>query len=295
MTNPPSASGGDRDDEEIPIEGVTDRPVWRFGDGARVSDRGRVALEAPLEIRVAGDALATTMRTPGADRFLAVGFLFGEGVIGSMADVGSAAHCGRPGDDSYGNVIDVTPGPGVALSATRLEGSRRGTLTTSSCGICGRRSIDDLLARIPPRATSSAISARVIAEAPEQLAANQPRFGHTGGVHAAAALDAHGRILAHDEDVGRHNAVDKVIGRLLYDGRRPAPLTPWLLVVSGRVSFEIIQKAAVAQFSAVAAISAPTSLAVDLAERAGITLAAFVRNGAFSVYTHPARVDRGSR
>ncbi len=245
-----------------------------------------VAVEEPLEIRLAGDPLAVTMRTPGEDRFLALGFLFAEGVIGSLDDVGSIAHCGRPGDDTFGNVIDVTPGPGVVLDASRLEGTRRGTLTTAACGVCGRRSIDDLLERIGLVERDVKVERAMLASAPEQLAEAQARFAHTGGVHAAAALTAAGEVLASAEDVGRHNAVDKVVGRLLYEPDQ----TPDVLVVSGRVSFEIVQKAAAASIPIIAAVSAPTSLAVDLAEQAGITLAAFVRDGRLNLYSHPERL-----
>jgi FdhD protein len=265
-------------------KGVRERPV--HGSGAPRQDR--VVVEEPLEIRVAGEPLAITMRTPGDDHFLALGFLFSEGVISSIADVGSVAHCGRPDEEGYGNTIDVTPGPGVALDPERLRTSRRGTLTTASCGVCGRRSIDDLLDRIAPLSGHETIPRAVVSASPGILREGQANFERTGGIHAAAALDATGAVCALAEDVGRHNAVDKVVGELI---SRPDRAAPGLLVVSGRVSFEIVQKAAVARIPVVAAISAPTSLAIDLAAQTGIALAAFVRDGEMNVYTHPERLD----
>ena len=272
-----------------PTEGVTVRAVERLdGESAeRVDDR--VAVEEPLEVRLAGDLLVVTMRTPGEDRFLAVGLLFAEGVVGGLGDVGTVAHCGRPGDEGFGNVIDVLPGPGVTFDPARLDGTRRGTLTTVSCGVCGRRSIDDLLARLGRVEREVRVSRAAIAASAGRLEEAQHRFRDTGGVHAAVAQDADGRVLAHAEDVGRHNAVDKVIGRLLYDDRLGDAA---ILSVSGRVSFEIVQKAAAARIPIVTAVSAPTSLAIDLAARARITLAAFVRGDRLNLYTHAERVRR---
>ncbi len=277
---------GSRDDA-AGVRGITERPLERYDGDAGSSEVDRVAVEEPLEIRLAGDPLAVTMRTPGEDRFLAAGFLFAEGVIVSLDDVGSVAHCGRPGDEGYGNVIDVVPAPGVSLDPARLEGARRGTLTTASCGVCGRRSIDDLLERVGVVDRDAIIARAALTGAPARLEEGQARFAHTGGVHAAAALGAAGDTVALAEDVGRHNAVDKVLGHLLYEDALGEAI---ILAVSGRVSFEIVQKAAAASIPIVAAVSAPTSLAIDLAERAGITLAAFVRGGRLNVYTHARRV-----
>jgi FdhD protein len=269
-----------------PLRGVAERGVWR-APGEESIDR--VAIEEPLEIRLAGDPLAITMRTPGDDRELAIGFLFSEGVLRSIGDVGSASHCGRPGDEGYGNAIDVLPAPGVALDASALEGSRRGTLTTAACGVCGRRSIDDLIARIGVLDETVVIPRALIETAPEKLASMQARFERTGGTHAAAAIAIDGRVLAHAEDVGRHNAVDKVIGRLLLE-RRVETREAVLLAVSGRASFEIVQKAAAARIPCIAAVSAPTTLSIDLAIRAKIALAGFVRDGRFNLYTGAERV-----
>ena len=263
-----------------------------------------LVIEEPLEIRVAGEALTLTMRTPGDDRHLALGFLFSEGVIAGLQDVGSVYHCGRTDDPAYGNAIEVTPGPGARLELERLSRTRRVGLTTSACGVCGRDGIDDLLARLPRRAPARArVSAELLCRVPALLLQGQPLFARTGGLHAACALSPTGELLAQAEDVGRHNAVDKVIGRLLYAGAlsdgesglgcRAASRTcarPHLLAVSGRASFELVQKAAMAGFRCVASVSAPSSLAVATAEAAGLTLASFVREGRFTLYAHPEQV-----
>ena len=244
-----------------------------------------LASEEPLEIRIASDPVATTMRTPGEDPQLAVGFLFSEGIIRSRADLGTVAHCGHPGDEGYGNVIELTPAGGAKLPLERANAARRGTLTTAACGVCGRRTIEDLLAICPVMAIEPTLSRALVASAPGHLV--QPNFARTGGVHAAAVLSADGTVLAAHEDVGRHNAVDKVVGELVLSDRLgPAAL----LVVSGRSSFEIVQKAAMARVKVVASVSAPSTLAVDLARRTGVTLVGFVRNGGFNVYSHPARL-----
>ncbi|MFW5920849.1 MAG: formate dehydrogenase accessory sulfurtransferase FdhD, partial [Polyangiales bacterium] len=268
-------------------KGIAERPVRRLhADGPDAEpEPDTLVVEEPLEIRVAGEPMAITMRTPGDDHRLAVGFLFCEGVIERLADVGGVAHCGRPGDESWGNVVDVVPAPGTVLDPDRLAQSRRGTLTTAACGVCGRRSIDDLLARVERLEAAPQIPREVLAQSTERLRRGQDNFARTGGIHAAAALTEGGEVIVLAEDVGRHNAVDKVVGALLYDGivghgAAPDPSRrPGVLVVSGRTSFEIVQKAAVAGIGAVAGVSAPTSLAVDLARRAGITLAGFVRDG----------------
>ncbi len=274
------------------MKGIVERTVTQFaGESAeRTSRLDWIAVEEPLEIRVATDPIAITMRTPGDDALLALGFLLSEGIIRSIDDVGSVAHCGRPGEEGFGNVIDVTAAPGVSLDIDKVQATRRGTLTTSACGVCGRRSVDDLFAicgQVPP---GPILDLHVVASATERLRNAQHNFSQTGGVHAAAALNAQGDMLAAHEDVGRHNAVDKAAIRL---GNRPAIApenAPALLVVSGRASFEIVQKATVARIPIVASVSAPSSLAIDLAQRSGITLAGFVRHGSLNAYTHPERI-----
>ncbi len=252
-------------------------------------------MEEPLEIRLSGDALAVTMRTPGDDRDLVLGFLYAEGVIASAADVGSIAHCGRPGEEGYGNVVEVAPGPGVALRFERVQASRRGTLTTSACGVCGRRTVDDLLASCGRLPGGPVVAADTVVAAVATLREAQDVFAWTGGTHGAAAHDQQGGRLLAREDVGRHNAVDKVVGGLLREvriGPRAAGSdgAPALLVVSGRASFEMVQKAVRAGIPIVASVSAPTTLAIDLAFEANATLAGFVRGGKLNVYTHPERI-----
>ena len=267
--------------------GLTARAVSRVGHGP-TSDVDEVAIEEPLEIRVAGDPLAITMRTPGDDRELALGFLFAEGVIGSIDDVGSAAHCGRVGEEGFGNVIDVLPAPGTALAPERVQGARRGTVVSSSCGVCGRLSIDDLAARCTPLDDPAAIEAARVATAIAALRGEQRVFARTGGVHAAALFDLAGNLLVLREDIGRHNAVDKVVGSLAL--RRDLPASGRLLAVSGRASFEIVQKAVIARIPIVASVSAASSLAIDLAARMNLTLVAFVRDGGMNVYTAGDRI-----
>jgi FdhD protein len=255
-----------------------------------------VAVEEPLEIRIAGDPVAVTMRTPGDDGDLALGFLFAEGIVESAADVGAVAHCGRPGDEGFGNVVEVTPGAGAVLEWERVEATRRGTITTSACGVCGRRSIDDLMALCRPLSAEPRVPRAAVLRAIEEMRTAQDLFARTGGTHAAAVHAAGGERLAAREDVGRHNAVDKVVGALLRDrlvgrGADPGARRPAVLAVSGRASFEIVQKAARARIPVVASVSAPTSLAVDLSVRAGLTLAGFVRGGRINVYAHPGRLD----
>jgi FdhD protein len=272
------------------VKGVARREVRRVAEGVlQAPAEDDVVAEEPLEIRAQGETLAITMRTPGADRELAVGFLFAEGVISSRDDVGRVAHCGRPDQEGYGNTIDVVPGPGVSLDIDRLSATRRGTLTTAACGVCGRRSVDDVIARCAPLPAGGAIAPATILTAVDELRSRQPNFARTGGIHGAAIHDGHGNVLAAFEDIGRHNAVDKAVGALLLSGRIPGP-DPALLVVSGRASYEVVQKASAARVPIIASVSAASSLAVDLAQASGITLCGFVRNGAMTVYTHPERI-----
>jgi FdhD protein len=273
------------------VKGVARREVRRLAAGALgAAQEDDVVAEEPLEIRAAGETMAITMRTPGADRELAVGFLFAEGVIASRDDVSSVAHCGRPDQEGFGNTIDVRPGAGVSLDIDRLSATRRGTLTTAACGVCGRRSVDDVIALCKPQNIAAAmIASETIANATASLKRLQPNFSRTGGIHAAALLDAQGEVMAAYEDIGRHNALDKVVGKLVLDGRIPGREAT-LLVVSGRASFEVVQKASAAGIPIVASVSAASSLAVDLARAAGITLCGFVRDGNMTVYAHAERI-----
>jgi FdhD protein len=279
------------------MKSFTGRSVLRLRDG-RVEGplEDTVVVEEPLEIRAADEVLAVTMRTPGADRELAVGFLFAEGVIASRDEVGSVSHCGRVGTPEYGNAINVSPAGGVSLDIDRVSATRRGTLTTSACGVCGRTSIKDVVERCARVPGGQPLAAAVVVAAMERLRERQPTFERTGGLHAAAILSAGGEVLAAFEDIGRHNAVDKAVGALVIAGRigSEGPGAPALLAVSGRCSFEVVQKAAAARLRVIASVSAASSLAIELAEATGVTLAGFVRGGAMTIYAHPAGIAFGA-
>lgn len=258
----------------------------------REAREDEIVVEEPLEIRIAGDTLSITMRTPGHDRELVLGFLFAEGIIRGAGDVSAMAPCGRTGDEGRENTIEVTLTPGVVPPGDGAEGpfARRGTLTTSACGVCGRRSIDDLIARFTPVAESAGetLSHATLARVAAALRERQPVFARTGGCHAASLVTFSGEHVVTFEDVGRHNAVDKVIGsRVLANA---IPLDSRVLFVSGRSSFEIVQKAIAARIPVVASVSAPSSLAVDLARRANVTLAGFVRGDSLVLYAGGTRI-----
>src|SRR5436305_4226701 len=237
-------------------------------------DRGQdeVAIEEPLEIRVDGHPLAVTMRTPGHDEELALGFLYGEGLI-------SEARAAGPTADFAGNVVEVE-GP-----LQREPGERR-FYTTSSCGVCGKGAIEEVAVHSAPLAPGPTMPRVLVARLPDLL--EQPTFERTGGLHAAGLFEPNGRLILAREDVGRHSALDKVVGRALLDGL--VPLNGRAICVSGRLSFELVQKAAVAGAPILVGVGAPSSLAVSLAEDRGMTLAGFARGGRVNVYTHPERV-----
>jgi FdhD protein len=272
------------------VKGVGRREVRRIAGGAvQPATDDDVVVEEPLEIRAAGETLAVTMRTPGHDRELAIGFLFAEGVIASRDDVSRVAHCGRPDQEGFGNTIDVSPAAGAEFDVDRVALTRRGTLTTAACGVCGRRSVQDVIDRCTALPEGPLLPAAGVAAAMENLRSFQPNFSRTGGIHAAAALDATLQPLAAFEDIGRHNALDKVVGSLVLAGKIPGKEAT-VLLVSGRASFEVVQKAAAARVPVVASVSAASSLAIDLARATGITLCGFVRNGSMTVYAHPGRL-----
>jgi FdhD protein len=273
------------------VKGVGRREVRRVAGGAvQPAADDDVVVEEPLEIRAAGETLAVTMRTPGHDRELAIGFLFAEGVIASRDDVSRVAHCGRPDQEGFGNTIDVSPAAGAEFDVEKVSLTRRGTLTTAACGVCGRRSVQDVIDRCTALPEGPSLQASAIAAAMDDLRSFQPNFSRTGGIHAAAALDASLQPLAAFEDIGRHNALDKVVGSLVLSGNIPGKKAV-LLLVSGRASFEVVQKAAAARVPIVASVSAASSLAIDLARATGITLCGFVRNGSMTVYSHPGRLQ----
>jgi len=268
--------------------GVAIADITRVRAGQAEARRDAVAVEEPLEIRLSGDPLLVTMRTPGHDHELCAGLLLAEGLIGSVADLSSMAHCGHPDEPGYGNTLDVTLAPGVQLDEARLE-ARRGTTLNASCGVCGRRSIADLERDLAPLPESSRFSASVLSVLPSGLRKRQPNFDRTGGLHAAGIAAADGTYRVVREDIGRHNATDKAIGRLLLDAELPARTS--VLVVSGRTSFEIVAKAWRAGISAIVSVSAPSSLAIASAERAGLLLIGFARDGGFNVYAGGFRLE----
>jgi FdhD protein len=231
-----------------------------------------VAIEEPLEIRVDGAALAVTMRTPGHDEELALGFLHGEGLIDGPREAGLTEDLGN-------NTIEVA-GP-----LTRDPGVRR-FYTTSSGGVCGKGALEEVAVLSAPVSAEPTIPRALAAELPNRL--EQPGFRRTGGLHATGLFDAGGELLCTREDVGRHNAMDKVVGRALLDGR--LPLSGRVLCVSGRLSFELVQKAAVAGAPILIGVGAPSSLAIELADDPGLTLCGFARRGTVNVYTHPQRI-----
>jgi FdhD protein len=269
------------------------RRVTRYASGERVSRReDELTVEEPLEVRIGGRALAVTMRTPGHDVDLALGLLVSEGVIRSRDDVVAARHCaGDPGTDGEFNTVDVTVAPGVVIP----DGARHALTMTSACGLCGKDSIDAVRARSwhPVSDDPVTIDPGRLAALPDRMRAAQSTFERTGGLHAAALVDVvRDEFLVVREDVGRHNAVDKVIGWALRDGR--LPLAGTALVLSGRGGFELVQKASMAGIPVVAAVSAPSSLAVDLATEVGLTLAGFVRGGSMVVYAGDERIVAAS-
>jgi FdhD protein len=267
--------------------GVTSARIRHVRDGQSEARSDAIAVEEPLEIRISGDPLLVTMRTPGHDHELCAGLLLAEGMIANVADLSSIAACGRPGEAGYGNTLDVTLAPGVSIDETRFE-ARRGTVLNASCGVCGRRSIDDLVRDLAPLAAGTCFHASILAELTTHLRAEQPNFDRTGGLHAAGIARADGTYRVVREDIGRHNATDKAIGRLLLDGLLPASSS--LLVVSGRTSFELVAKAWRAGITAIVSVSAPSSLAIASAERAGLLLIGFARDRAFNVYAGAERL-----
>lgn len=262
--------------------------VVRVADGTSERRRDVAAAEEPLEIRLHGSTFIVTMRTPGADRELAAGFLLSERIIAGADDLGAIRHCTDVDAGAEGNVLDVTLAGAARDRADAALATRRPVTTTSACGVCGRRSIDDLISGLPRIDADWPMSAAAVAALPGCLRAAQTVFDETGGLHAAGLFDRRGVLVAVAEDVGRHNAVDKVIGSQLLVDR--FPLGDRALFVSGRTSFEIVQKAAAAGIPIVAAVSAPSSLAIDLARAANVTLLGFVRGDTFNIYTGDHRI-----
>ena len=279
-------SGGDRPGTTVETQIVR----YTGGEPARTFDR--LATEEPLEIRMrAGSQMRTvaiTMRTPGADFELAAGFLYNEGVIGGIEAVSAITYCvdRDVAEEQRYNIVNVDLHGTVLPPLDALE---RHFTMTSACGVCGKANIDALRARgLDAVRSSMQVDAATIAALPDRLGESQRVFASTGGLHAAALFDARGALIAIREDVGRHNALDKLIGWALMESK--LPLDAHLLLVSGRASYELLQKAITAGIAVVAAVSAPSSLAVDLAREFGVTLAGFVRAGRFNVYAGAKRI-----
>ena len=283
-----------------PLRQVT-APVVRWHGNEREVVGDELVTEEPLEIRVRGtgpdgepayETLAVVMRTPGQDDELAAGFLFSEGLLASRDEIATI----QPGTDSDGlpsdNVVDVIPTPGVDLARrAHDEGYSRKFAVNASCGVCGKNTVSAACAVLPRLPEDGFVVAPdLLYRLPERLRAEQRVFSQTGGLHGAGIFDRDGELIALREDIGRHNAVDKLIGRALLDAT--LPLRGCVLMVSGRLSFEIVLKAMAASIPVLAAVSAPSSLAIDLAESAGVTIAAFLRGSSVNVYTHPHRVAR---
>ncbi len=273
-------------------------PVLEVRDGRRRHRDDELATEEPLEVRVltrqadgwVHHRVAVTLRTPGHDFELAAGFLYTEGVVPDRHAIVRIAYCTDPDEPQQYNVVNVYLAPGVPFDPERLS---RHVYTTSSCGICGKAALELVRAVCPrPPVGDLRLAPDFFRDLPDVLRASQRIFARTGGLHASALFDATGRLLLLREDVGRHNAMDKLVGALLLEGRLPASNT--VVLVSGRASFELVQKALLAGIPVLAAVGAPTSLAVDLAREFGMTLVGFLRDGGFNVYTGAERIPSGT-
>lgn len=267
---------------------IAQRDVLSWKGSNSAWQRDVLAVEAPLEIRLAGCSVAVTMRTPGHDFDLATGFLYSEGIIRESADIGSIAYCPPEDPSTENNIVNVNPTDPSLVDPSRWQ---RNFYATSSCGVCGKASIDAVRLQAQPISSNFRVTPTALYRLGDALREGQEVFGQTGGLHAAGLFDLDGRLLILKEDVGRHNAVDKVIG----EGLRLSqlPFTDRVLMVSGRASFEVVQKALMAGVPVVAAVSAPSSLAVELAEESGMTLLGFMRTARFNVYTGHQRVEAG--
>lgn len=263
--------------------------MTRVTEGTRAARTDTLVAEEPLEIRLNGDPLSVTMRTPGDDFELAAGFLVGEGVIAAAEDIVTIRYCAGATDEGINtyNIVDVRLADGVRLPELSLD---RNFYTSSSCGLCGKASLEAVrtVARWPVRDEGLRLDPADVAVLPDRLREAQRVFERTGGLHAAGLFSADGELLSVREDVGRHNAVDKLVGWALQ--RDLLPLSGTTLLVSGRASFELVQKAVMAGIPAMAAVSAPSSLAVELAEESGLTLIGFLRGHSMNVYTGAHRL-----
>jgi len=271
-------------------DGVAERAILRWRRGALAGEHDALAIEEPLEIRLGGRRFTITMRTPGHDEELAAGFMLSEGFIATRDELGEIRRVRDRKGAPEPNVIDIVLNVPAAHLRERL---RRNFQITSSCGLCGRTSIESLSQRLSPVASSLRIGADAVAKLGPSMKKSQPVFAETGGLHGAALFNHKGALDCVREDIGRHNATDKALGDALLRGR--VPLSDSLLMVSGRLSFEIVQKAAAAGVPILAGVSAPSSLAVELADELGVTLIGFLRGATFNVYAHPERIVVGAR
>jgi FdhD protein len=267
-----------------PDPAVVATEMLRYRSGGRPGlESDKLAREEPLEIRVSGQSVAVTMRTPGHDEELAAGFLLTEGLIHRREDLITISHC--PVAAAPENTLNVFLAPSLKVDMTRLT---RHVFASSSCGLCGKASIESVHQHFPPLKSRLRITARILASLPERMRQAQATFDQTGGLHAAAVFDSKGKWIVLREDVGRHNAVDKVLGYGFIEGK--LPFDSHLLLVSGRASFEILQKALAARVPIVCAVSAPSSLAVDFARESGQTLVGFLRGQGMNVYCGSDRI-----
>jgi len=267
----------------MPRDSVERWTLWKIRQGRRRETSDWIVVEEPMEIRVDGQSLAVIMRTPGHDLELAAGFCLTEGVVRSIDDIGTIRQCGS--EDGTMNVIEVSLHPGVAFDHQSL---RRNLMASAACGLCGKASLEALAIQAAPVRSGLRVRRAVLESLPERLLAAQESFGRTGALHASGLFDPDGRLRVCREDVGRHNAVDKVVGRTVMDGLRTDDA---ILMVSGRTSFEILQKATVAGIPVVCAISGPTSLAIETARAFQITLVNFLRGSGMNVASCPERID----
>ena len=267
---------------------VANTRVMRWANGGLDNEtEDWVAREEPLEIRVKGESIVVTMRTPGHDKELAIGFLLAEGVITNSSDVLEIAYCQQGEASLHKNILNVFLSPEVEINLDRLK---RNVYASSSCGLCGKASIESLQNIFKPlNKIETVISVDKILTLAQKLRAKQSTFDKTGGLHAAGIFDRNGELLVLREDIGRHNAVDKILGHLFLKNRMP--LEDCILMVSGRASFEIIQKSLAGRVGIICAVSAPSSLAVDMAKESGQTLIGFLRERKFNVYSHKERIS----
>jgi FdhD protein len=268
---------------EIPASSRTEANILRWHNGRIERTPDDLVVEEPLEIRLRGRGISVTMRTPGHDEELAAGFLLTEGVVSDPRDLQKIAPCERSED---GNILNVQLAPEVAVDFEKLT---RHVFASSSCGLCGKTTLEAISQRFAPVTSNARFSTETIASLPDRMRQSQSDFDRTGGLHAAAIFDEAGQMLTLREDVGRHNAVDKVLGWALLNRR--LPLDRHVLLVSGRSSFEIMQKSLAASLPVIAAVSAPSSLAVDFAQRNNQTLIGFLRQKRMNIYSHPDRIS----